>query len=129
MVSQPEPVVGGRGAVASCTVQEHQSGDVTVLSVHGTLDVLTTPELEAEISAAATKSPACLVVDLSAVDFLGSSGMGALVTAHSDLTPAVRFAIVADGPITSRPLKLIGVADIIDIYSTLDEALTALAPE
>ncbi len=124
MVSESEP--GGRSALASCTVEEHQSGDVTVLSVHGTLDVLTTPDLEAGISGAAAKSPAALVVDLSGVDFLGSSGMGALVSAHSDLTPAVRFAIVADGPITSRPLKLIGVADIIDIFATLDEALAAV---
>jgi anti-anti-sigma factor len=128
MVSEPEPIVGGRSAVAGCTVREQQSGSVTVLSVHGTLDVLTTPDLEAEISAAAAKAPAGLVVDLTAVDFLGSSGMGALVTAHSDLTPAVAFAIVAVGPITSMPLKLIGVADIIDVYPTLDEALTALTP-
>ena len=124
MVSESEP--GGRSAVASCTVQEHQSGDVAVVSVHGTLDVLTTPDLEAGISAAAQKKPAGLVVDLSGVDFLASSGMGALVTAHSDLTPAIRFAIVADGPITRRPLKLIGVADIIVIFATLDEALAAV---
>ena len=88
--------------------------------------MLTTPEFEARIAAAAGRSPASVVVDLSDVDFLGSSGMGALVTAHADLTPAIRFVVVADGPATSRPLKLIGIADIIDIFPTLDAALSAL---
>jgi len=34
--------------------------------------------------------------------------------------------VVADGPATSRPLRLVGIADIIDLYATLDEALAAL---
>jgi hypothetical protein len=39
------------------------------------------------------------------------------------------LALVADGPATSRPLKLIGIADIIDVFATLDEALSALSAD
>ena len=74
-----------------------------------------------------SSSPPAVVVDLSAVEFLASAGMGVLVAAHEDLTPAIRFAVVADGPATSRPLKLVGIADVVGLYATLDEALTALA--
>ena len=35
--------------------------------------------------------------------------------------------MVADGPATSRPLKLVGLADVIGLYPTLDEARAALA--
>ena len=49
------------------------------------------------------------------------------VRSNSALTPAVRFALVAVGPVTLRPLKLVGIADIIDIFATLDEALSALS--
>jgi hypothetical protein len=33
---------------------------------------------------------------------------------------------VADGPATSRPLKLVGIADIVPLFATLDDALAAL---
>jgi anti-sigma B factor antagonist len=49
-----------------------------------------------------------------------------LIAAQDELAPSVRFAVVADGPATSRPLKLVGVTDVVDLYPTLDEALNAL---
>lgn len=127
MANEPDPVVGGAGAAANCTVAERKIGELAVLAVSGSLDVLTTPELEAGIAAAVHQFPAGLIVDLSAVDFLGSSGMGALVTAHAYLAPDVRLALVADGPATSRPLTLVGIADVIDTFTTLDEAVSALS--
>lgn len=127
MANEPEPVVGSVGAATSCTVAERTIGDLAVLAVSGSLDVLTTPELEAGIAAAAQRPSAGLIVDLSAVEFLGSSGMGALVTAHAYLSPDTRLALVADGPATSRPLTLVGIADVIDIFATLDEAVSALS--
>ncbi|KRD06107.1 anti-anti-sigma factor [Mycobacterium sp. Root265] len=129
MAGEHESVVGSPKAAPGCTVEERTVGDVVVVAITGTLDVLSAPDLETRVKATATGSPAGVIVDLSAVDFLGSSGMGVLVTAHSDLTPAIRFALVADGPATSRPLKLIGIADIIDVFPTLDEALTALSAD
>lgn len=125
MTSQPDPSAGN-AAAASCTVEEKRIGDVSVVAVTGTLDMLTASQLEAAIAAAAAASPQAVVVDLGAVDFLASAGMGLLVAAHGDLTPAVGFAVVADGPATSRPLKLVGIADVVDVFATLDEALSAL---
>lgn len=129
MAGEPESVVGNPKVAAGCTIEDRTIGQVTVLAVSGTLDVLSAPDLETRIKATAATSPAAVVVDLGDVDFLGSSGMGVLVTAHSDLTPATRFVLVADGPATSRPLKLIGIADIIDIFPTLDEALSVLSAD
>ncbi len=63
---------------------------------------------------------------MTAVEFLASAGMGVLIAAQDELAPDTRFAVVADGPATSRPLKLVGVTDVVDLYATLDEALTAL---
>lgn len=125
MAREPESVVGNVKA-GGCIVEERAVGDLTVLAVAGTLDVLTAPELRARIAAVDVAACAGLVIDLSDVDFLGSSGMGTLVSAHADLSPTLKFVLVADGPATSRPLKLIGIADIIDIFPTLDGALTAL---
>jgi anti-sigma B factor antagonist len=49
-----------------------------------------------------------------------------LVSTHGDLAPAVKLVVVADGPATSRPLKLVGIADVVELHATLDEALAAL---
>ena len=43
------------------------------------------------------------------------------------LAEGTRLAVVADGPATSRPLKVTGVADYVDLFSTLDVALTNFA--
>jgi anti-sigma B factor antagonist len=102
-------------------------GDVAVVSVSGELDMLTTPGLVRAIEAAARKEPSALVVDLSAVQFLASAGMSTLITAHEDVTPRARFAVVADGPATSRPMRLVGLDQIFDVYRTLDDALAGVA--
>ncbi|CRZ14374.1 anti-anti-sigma factor [Mycolicibacterium neworleansense] len=77
----------------------------------------------------ATNTPKAVVVDLSEVDFLASAGMGLLVSTHNALAPAVRFAVVASGPATGRPLALVGITNIIDVYATLAEALVAVAEQ
>lgn len=123
-----QPVQGsGNPAAASCTVEQSQIGAVSVVKVSGTVDMLTAPQLEAALSPAAVGAADAVVVDLSAVDFLASAGMGVLVAAHAELAPAVRLVVVADGPTTSRPLKLVGIADLIELFVTLDEALAAVA--
>jgi anti-sigma B factor antagonist len=108
-------------------VTEHWVERTVVVAPWGDLDVATAPELADAIEAAAQKQPATLIVDLSRVDFLASAGMTVLITAHRDIAPSARFGVVADGPSTSRPLKLIGIDAIVDVYRTLDEALDEFA--
>jgi len=109
----------------NCETNERWIDRIAVVSVSGVVDMLTAPQLEGAIRTALGKEPAALVVDFTAVDFLASAGMGILV-AINDEVGAVKFCVVADGPATSRPLKLLGIADIIPLYATVDEATTAL---
>jgi anti-sigma B factor antagonist len=127
MTGQPEPAAHAAAPGSGCTVESHQVDSTIVVSVTGTLDTLTVPQLQAAITAAAEASPAALVIDLSAVEFLASVAMGLLVSTHAELTPAIRFAVVADGPATSRPLKLVGITEIVDLFATREEALIAVA--
>lgn len=99
---------------------------VVVVAVAGELDMLTAPELADAVRAAASQHPVGLVVDLGEVTFLGSAGMNVLITADRDLAGSVRFGVVAEGPVTSRPLKLIGIDAIVALYPTLAEALRAV---
>jgi anti-anti-sigma factor len=108
-------------------VAEHWVGRAAVVTAWGDLDLATAPKLADAIEAAARKEPAALIVDLSRIDFLASIGMTVLITAHRDIAPSARFGVVADGPSTRRPLKMIGIDTIVDVYRTLDEALNEFA--
>jgi anti-sigma B factor antagonist len=121
-----EVIVASQPAASNCTIEQQRIGVIEVLSVAGVVDMLTAPELEQAIATAAKESPRGVIVDLGAVDFLASAGMGILVAAREELPESVRFAVVADGPATSRPLKLVGIADVVGLHATLDEALAAL---
>ncbi len=112
---------------AGCTVTHRRVGTTHVVAVAGTVDTLTVSHVQEAITVATGESPAALIVDLSQVDFLASVGMGLLIQTNETLSPEQRFAVVADGPATSRPLKLIGVADIVKVFATLDRALAAVA--
>jgi len=95
---------------------------LVVLSVCDVVDMLSAPRLTEAIRHALAKSPAGLIVDLSEVDFLASVGMTALVAAQEQAGPSARFGVVADGPATSRPIKLIGLDAILALYPTVDDA-------
>jgi anti-sigma B factor antagonist len=113
-------------ASSSCAIEERRIESISVVSVAGVVDMLTAPELEKAIAEAAKSSPTAVVVDMTGVEFLASAGMGVLIASQDELSPAVTLAVVADGPATSRPLKLVGVTDVVDLYATLDDALAAL---
>lgn len=108
----------GRFGVAQSWV-----GRTVVLTVSGAVDMLTAPALAEAIGAAAREHPSALIVDLSPVDFLASAGMSELITAQEELAPAMRFGVVADGPVTRRPLRIVGVDQVVPLHRTLEDAL------
>jgi anti-sigma B factor antagonist len=121
-------VIGGAAAdlaaddsPSQLDVEEFWLDQIVVVAAVGAVDMLTAPRLTEAIGVAAAKSPAGMIVDLSGVEFLASAGMSVLVAAHARLTPHARFAVVADGPATSRPIRLVGIE--ITLYRTLDDAL------
>lgn len=108
-------------------VGKRQVDQTVVLTVSGEVDMLSAPQLAEAINTELATGPAGLVVDLSKVDFLASAGMTVLVSAQADVAPPTRFAVVANGPATSRPIKLMGLDNVLSLYSTLDSALCRVA--
>jgi anti-anti-sigma factor len=100
-----------------------------VISVHGDIDMLDAPRLVEVILDAIPEQPTAVIVDLSDVDFLASAGMTALMTAQNQVRATAPFLVVADGPGTSRPMKLMGLDSTLALYPTLDEALAACSTE
>ena len=99
---------------------------VAVLSVTGEIDLATVPAFEAAIADALTQRPTALIVDLSAVDFLASAGLQALVATHENVNGTARFAVVAGGPATRRPSELAGLNQRRSLQSSLSDAEAAV---
>lgn len=90
-----------------------------VVTVSGEVDMLSAPRLAEAIHTALAAQPAALIVDLSKVAFLASAGITVLVTAQAEVVPPTRFAVVANGAATSRPIKLMGIDSVLSLHSTL----------
>ena len=107
--------------------RQHWLGRTAVVSASGALDLLTSPQLDQLLTRTLDQRPAALIVDLTEENFLGSAGMQVLVDAYESATPDIGFAVVADGPGTSRPLKLIGLTEVFDVVPTLQTAVDRLS--
>lgn len=104
-------------------------GDIAVVSFSGTLDMRTTPQLTHALDAAISQRPPAVVADLSLVDFMASAGMTVLIVADEKCEGHTRFGVVTPDPVTSRPMRLIGLHDFVSMFDTLDDAINAFSGE
>ena len=67
-----------------------------------------------------------LVIDLSKIDFLDSSGLGALVqTAKECKKLKLGFSVVGNSRV-AQTIKLVRLGDFLNLKSSLEEAITSL---
>jgi stage II sporulation protein AA (anti-sigma F factor antagonist) len=108
----------------------HALYDRTLLvTVAGDLDLETAPHLRAAVDAELERSQAAhLLLDLSAVGFLDSSGLGAILGRYRTVTAAGgRMGIAGARDAVRRVLRLSGIARIISLYATSETGLRDLA--
>ena len=56
--------MASQSPASSCTIEQQRIGAIEVLSVVGVVDMITAPQLEEAIAAAAEESPQGVIVDL-----------------------------------------------------------------
>jgi len=108
----------------TATVADHDG--VVVLSIGGEIDLVTAPAMEEAIGGVTVDNPSALIIDLSAVEFLGSVGLKILAATFEKLGDSAEFGVVARGPATRRPIHLTGLDKTFPLYPTLDDALTGV---
>jgi len=65
--------------MSSELTQIRQEGEASVVEVHGEVDMHTSPKLHQLLREVCENQPAKIVVDLSKVEYMDSSGIGTLV--------------------------------------------------
>jgi anti-sigma B factor antagonist len=108
----------------SLTIADRIDGDFHVIELAGDIDVETARTLRAHIVDRFADSPARVVVDLSDVEFMDSSGLGALVSGWQLTRDNGMFRIAGANPIVRRVLSITGMEDVFAIYPNVAEATT-----
>lgn len=98
-----------------------------VVSVHGEVDVSSAPELQRELDTVFESGARSVVVDLSDVSFLDSTGLGALVAARATASSGGgSIAVVCDQGRLLKLFTITGLDGAFQIHPTVDEALRSL---
>lgn len=122
---------GGLGSPARypAGVQRHfrvdivEEGAGTVLALFGELDVASSPRFEAELSRVADRE--FVIVDLRALEFIDSTGLGVIVKAHQQAQEAGRrFGLVRGLGQVQRLLGLTGLSGQLPVAETREELLS-----
>jgi anti-sigma B factor antagonist len=101
-------------------------GDCAVLQVAGEVDAYTAPMLREQIRALAAKGAVHLIADLGRVDFLDSTGLGALVGGLKRLREAGgSLTLVIAAPRILRLFQITGLTKVLAIQPTVADAVTA----
>jgi anti-sigma B factor antagonist len=105
-------------------IDASRSGDAAVLSLHGELDVATTAQLEEALAVAAGEHPRRLIVDLSGLEFMDSTGLRAVLAANENAREGEHEFVLVQGPHqVQRLLELTRAVDHLQIAADLEELL------
>ena len=93
----------------------------------GELDIATVPALERAFDAVYTDDEArMIVVDLTQLSFMDSSGINLLVRMHAACKHADRLRVVNGSRAVVTVIDATGVRDVLPIISSDDDPLTTL---
>lgn len=94
-----------------------------VVTCAGELDLATVDALTDALDRVRRSDPTPVVIDLSAVTYLGSTGLNELVRAYKCLGRS-RLRVVTARPETLRLLRITGLDEVLVVLPTLNEAMT-----
>ncbi|WP_280182313.1 anti-sigma factor antagonist [Nocardia cyriacigeorgica] len=127
---EPEPTLSATPPPTGTIlhIEPDSVGRAVVLRASGEVDILTAPRLRSAIDQSWKSSTGVTttVVDLTDVSFLASAGLAVLAECARSAPSGVQILIVANSAATLRPIKLVGLAALLDVHPTVDEAMTGL---
>ena len=99
---------------------------IIIFTLKGQLDAFSEKQFKAFITNTLKKDPLSFVIDLSKVDFLDSSGLGALVQTSKECKKLkLGFSVVGNSRV-AQTIKLVRLGDFLNLKSSIQEALIYL---
>lgn len=104
------------------TVASARHGSTSTISAQGEIDLSSADKLRAELDTVLASDSRQVIVDLSAVTFLDSTGIGVLAGALRSRGDRKVGIVVSPGPV-EKVLLLTGMDRVFPLYSSIDDAL------
>ncbi len=102
-------------------------GKATVVAVGGEIDVYTAPQLRERVVELVAAGSYDLVLDLSGVEFLDSTGLGVLVGALNRVRAHDgSLVLVLTAERILKVFEITGLRKVFPIYPTVDEAISSV---
>jgi anti-sigma B factor antagonist len=102
-------------------------GGTTVLAVGGDVDLHTAPQLRDRIRTLVDEGTRRLVVDMTGVEFLDSTGLGTLLGSRKQLVALDgRLALAGLSDHVLKVFEITSLDQVFDIRPTVDEALRGI---
>jgi len=112
--------------VAPFRLEAITAGDCAVLRITGEIDVSTAPELRQQIINLADNGTLHIVADLRDVDFLDSTGLGALVGSLKRLRPRQgSLRLVTSGGRVLKLFEITGLSRTFAVHPSVLDAISA----
>lgn len=107
------------------SVHDRGRASADLLTLRGDLDIYTVLGLRELALDPAVCAAGSMVVDLSGLSFLDSTGIGTLVTIRrSCLARRAEFVLVAGDGWVRQLLRVVKLDDVVTVAATVEEALT-----
>lgn len=105
------------------TITRDEQDSSAVFILEGDIDIASSMTLREELLQAAPDGSEHVVVDLSGVGFMDSSGLAALVGIWKAVRDHGSFRIAGPNATVTRVLTITGMEDVFDIHPDLKSAL------
>jgi anti-sigma B factor antagonist len=106
------------------TVEELIDEETQLVAVHGDVDLKTARSLRNALDEAAQDAKPRLIVDMSEVPFMDSSGLAALIGAQKAVRDQTKFIVVCPDKLR-RIFEVTRLDSIVTVVGSLPEALVA----
>ncbi|MBE0680336.1 MAG: STAS domain-containing protein [Anaerolineales bacterium] len=107
-------------------IQDRQMGNVTILSLKGSIDAMMAPKITEFIQGQVARGNINLVGDLAGVDYTSSAGLRVLLGAIKDTrSQGGDLRLTGVQPDVLKVLTLSGFTNILKMFDSVDEAVAS----
>jgi len=105
-------------------LRTHESEGAVVVEVRGEVELHSAPQLREELHRVCSGG-ACVVVDLTGVNFIDSTGLGVLIGGLKRARETGSFSIVCPQSRVRRIFEITGLMQVFTFYDALEDAVAS----
>ncbi|MGH7925301.1 MAG: STAS domain-containing protein [Candidatus Binatus sp.] len=108
-------------------IGERRDGDILILSPVGRIDNDTSPAFQTRLLSCLTPTGAAVLVDFSAVEYISSAGLRALMMgSRQSKASKGKLAVAALGPVVKEIFEISRFSLVVQVFETLADASAQL---